>query len=782
MDRPSESSQQPISDPGARRYAFTPALGGATYAAYEPRSDFDAARLWDLLHANRVMIIALTLVVTLLGIGYAEFARPTFESDMLIQVEDNPNTANSLLESVQQMFDQKSVASDEVQILTSRLVLSRVVDKYRLDISVEPRYFPLIGRWIAERKRRAHDFSLSNPGLLGMGGFVWGAEHAELGTFDLPPALYGRKFKLIAQDGGRYQLLGSFSDIDLDIDAQGRLGQPLTVPTTYGPIRLVVTNLAGHPGAAFRLTRVATITAIDELERALRVTQPTKDSGLIQASLQGHNSQTITDVLNDIGDQYVAQDAERRSAEAQRSIEFLNRELPRLKHQLEQSEDAYNAFRAQNLTLNLGTQDTNLLQQSVDAQTRMAELEQKRSELLARFTPQNAAVVAVDGQIGTLRARLAQIEASTRQLPELEQTQVRLRRDVEVNTALYTGLLNNLQQLDLARASKGNARVVDRATVADRPVKPKRKLVVALAALIGLCAGVMLAWVRQRLLGGITQPREIEASTGLPVLASVLYSSEQARLDKRRVKASGVPVLAHSQRDCLTVDSLRSLRSALRTTLPEAHNNIVLISGAEPNVGKSFMSANLAAVLAASNQRVLLIDGDLRRGNLGRHFNVAASPGLSELIGGEASLEQAVHREVLPKLDLITRGSTPQNPSELLLGAPLGELMRAASANYDVVIIDSPAVLPVDDAATLGQHAGTALIVARHRVTTVARLAEATKRLSQAGVLLKGVVLNGLHPQAAGIHSYRYRSYYEPPKGSSARQALVDAHPPEVRG
>lgn len=776
MDRPLEPSHPPFYEQGPSQYVLRSASGAALYEA--PRADFDIGPFLDLLRANRVMILVVTIVLTLLGIGYAIFARPTFESQILLQVEDNPNAANNVLETVQQMFDQKSVTSDEIDILSSRLVLSRVVDKYHLNVSVEPRYFPLLGRWIATKKRRANDLSLSSPGLLGWGGFVWGAEHAELGTFEVPPRLYGQKFKLVAEAGGRYRLLGSFSDMDLDIDAQGQLGQPLTVPTAYGPIRLVVTQLNALPGAAFKLSRVAVVTAVDDLSRAMQVTQPTKDSDLIQASLRGYDSQGIANVLNEIGDQYVFQDAERRSSEAQKSIDFLNRDLPRLKHQLEQAEDAYNAFRAQHLTLDLNVQDNNVLQQSVDAQTRMGELEQKRSELLARFTPRHPEVIAVDAQLDALRGRLAQIEATTRQLPELEQQQVRLKRDVQVNTDLYTSLLNNLQQLDLARASKGNARVVDHATVADRPVKPKRKLVVALAALMGLCLGIVIAWLRQRLFGGITQTHEIEASTGLPVLASILYSNEQARIDRRRPAGSGVPVLAHAQRDCLTVDSLRSLRSALRTTLPEAHNNIVLISGAEPNVGKSFTSANLAAVLAASNQRVLLIDGDLRRGNLGRHFNVAASPGLSELIGGETTLERAVHREVLPKLDLITRGSVPQHPSELLLGAPLGDLMRAASANYDVVIIDSPAVLPVDDAATLGQHAGTALIVARHRVTTVARLAEATKRLSQAGVLLKGVVLNGQQPSAR-MHGYQYKAHYELPHGSAPRQALAATQPPE---
>jgi len=707
----------------------------------------------SLLRENRAIILALTLAATLLGIAYAVFVSPTYESNILIQLEENQNTANSLLESVQQMFDTKSAASDEVQIISSRLVLSPVVKKYRLDVRVEPRYFPIIGRWVARQNRQAHKRSLSEPGLFGFGGFVWGTEHAEIGTFELPPALYGRHFKLVAEDGGRYRLIGSFSDIDLDIDTIGTLGKPLTVDTPDGPINLVVTELVSRPGAVFRLTRVAVVTAIDDLQKDLQVSQPNKDSDVIEASLRGDDSQQTSTLLNAIGEQYVAQDAGRRSAEALRAFQLLNQQLPELKRKLEESEDAYNAFRSQHMTLDPTTADTNVLQQSVDAENRLAELEQKRSEYLARFTAGHPAIVAVDGQIAALRTHLSQIEANMRELPQLEQVQVRLQRDVQVNTDLYTSLLNNLQQLNLVRATKGNARLVDRATVPDKPVKPKRKLVVVLSAMIGLCAGLAVAWLRRHVFGGIHQPSEIEAAIGLPVVANVLFSREQLRLDKRLPNVRGAPVLAHLEGDSLAVDSLRSLRTVVRAALSESHNNVVLISGAEPNVGKSFICANLAVVLAASQQRVLLIDADMRRGDLHRHFNVGASPGLSELISGVLAFEQVVHRDVLRNLDVIVRGSEPTNPSELLIGDALHDLLRKAQAAYDVVLIDSPAVLPVDDAATLGQHAGIALLVARQSASTVTRLGEAVKRLCQLGIPLRGVVLNAMHPDV-GTYGY----------------------------
>lgn len=713
----------------------------------------------DLLHEGRWLIAVMVLVAMLAGIGYAVFAQPVYQSDILIQVEDNPSSANNVLASVQQMFDTKPAASDEIDILGSRLVVSSAVEEQRLYISAQPRYFPVVGRWIA-----AHAHGLSQPGLFGWGGFVWGTERARVSTFDLPQTLYGKPFQLIAEAAGHYRLVGDFAGVD----AHGTVGVPLTVTSSDGPLRVLVDQLSGNPGATFLLTRVSVVTAVQALQKALRITQKNKDSNIINASLQGTDPVQTSAVLTEIGEQYVQQNAERKSEEAQKSIAFLGEQLPKLKRQLEDSESAFNAFRARNSTIDLSEEGTAVLQQAVDAQNRLVELEQKRNELLARFTGNHPAVLAVTDQITLIKQHLADIEAKTKRLPELEQTQLRLQRDVQVNTDLYTSLLNTAQQLHLVRAGKvGNARLVDSAVVPDNPVKPNRKLVVALALAIGLFGGITVAWVRRQMFGGIGQPQEIESAVGLPVFASVPLSKDQQNVDKRAGAVRGVSLLAHLERDSLAIESLRSFRTALQIALLDAHNNVVLMTGAEPNVGKSFVSANLAAVLAASNQRVLLIDADMRRGDLNRHFNIAASPGLAELIGGTMPPGEVVHRNVLPKLDVLTRGGSPPNPSELLLDPSLGNFLRAASAEYDVVIVDSPPVLAVADAATLGHHAGTAFLVVRQGATTIARLREATKRLSQVGVLLKGVVFNGVRPRPGGYgygyaRQYRYQSTNAP--------------------
>jgi tyrosine-protein kinase Etk/Wzc len=768
VDRPTNPSyKQPGNEGRSLRVASTnpvpllEPLGGPV----------DASVFIDTLYGSRWLIAGLTVLTTTLAVGYAVLATPIYQSDILIQVEDNPNsqTSTDTLTSMSQMFDIKSAASDEVDILQSRLVLTPAVRTQGLTIDVQPRRFPVFGRWLSTFQK-----GLSDPGFFGYGGYVWGQEHATVATFDPPPTLYGKHFKLIAGANGQYTIVNDHAGIR----ATGHVGQPLTVQTEDGPLTANVTRIDARPGGIFVLTRVSEVTAVETLQKAMRIAQTTKDSDVIQASLQGSDVHQTSAVLTEIGQQYVAQNVERKSAEAEKSLAFLNEQLPQLKHQLEESENAYNRFRANNAMIDLGEEGTAVLQQTVDAQTKLADLEQKRNELIARFTDDHPAVIAVTNQEAVLKQRLAQIDAKTRRLPELEQTQLRLQRDVQVNTDLYTGLLNSAEQLRLVRAGKtGNARLVDTAVESDEPVKPNRKLVVALGAMIGLFGGSLLAWFRRQLSQGIMHARDIERDTGLPVYASVPHSKIQQARDARSyarmwspAQAGRVTLLAHTDSDSLPIEALRSFRTALQFLLLEASNNIVLLSGPTPGVGKSFTSANLAAVLANSQQRVLLIDADMRDGDLHRHFGQREGPGLADLIALEKPFEELVHRAVLPRLDVLARGVAPSNPSELLMSRRFTHFVGEVAKQYDVVLIDTPPVLAVADVGSLGQLAGSAFLVVRQGSTTVAQIKESAKRLAHVGVTLDGLVLNGVKPRP-GDKTYGYGMYSYPGPRAKASKA-----------
>jgi tyrosine-protein kinase Etk/Wzc len=729
----------------------TPVVSSANFSPMHDDSHLEMSGLIDALYDSRLLIGIITLMMTLFGIGYAVFATPIYQADILIQVQDNPNSATNMLASAEQMFDHKSAASDEMDIIGSRLVVGGTVQKLDLEIRATPRYFPVLGRWLASRAD-----GLSQPGLFGYGGYVWGTEKVTVSQFDLPESLLGKPFRIVAEGRGSYRLLGKSSNIA----ATGYVGTPLTINTPDGPLTLRIEALSGNAGATFSLVRVSLVRAIEDLQKALRITEKNKDADVITASLQGPDRLMITKVLTEIGHEYVHQNAGRKSEEAEKSLSFLDEQLPKIKRQLEDSEVTFNQFRAGNATLDLSEEGAAVLQQSVDVQGKIADLEQKHSELMARFTEHHPAMISVNDQLVALKGRLASIEARARQLPALEQNELRLQRDVQVNTDLYTGLLNTAQQLRLAHAGKtGNARLVDTAIMPENPVKPNRKIVVVLMLLIGIFLGVGVGWVRKRWFGAVVQPDEIEAGCGLPVYAVVPFSKHQipqnARKDPRR--AGEVSVLAVTDSDSISVESLRSFRSALQFILLDARNNIVLISGPTPQIGKSFIASNLATVLAASNQRVLLIDADLRRGDLSRRFGIAQTSGLAEIILG-CEIESALHRHVLPNLDIIARGHAQVNPSDLLVHPNLAKFLKNIGPRYDVVIIDSPPVLAVTDGTALGRHAGTAFLVVRQGVTSVPQVRESIKRFVQTGIAVNGVVFNG-YKGRPGNDGYGYGRY-----------------------
>jgi tyrosine-protein kinase Etk/Wzc len=293
-------------------------------------------------------------------------------------------------------------------------------------------------------------------------------------------------------------------------------------------------------------------------------------------------------------------------------------------------------------------------------------------------------------------------------------------------------------------------------------VKPKRSLTLLLALVVGLVAGVVAAVVRAALFRGIRSSQEIEAHTGLNVYSTIPLSPQQLVMARRVAERTpGVHVLAQTDPNDIAVESLRSLRTALQFAMLEAKNNRVLITGATPGVGKSFVSANFAAVLASAGKRVLLIDADLRKGFLNHYFGVSRAGGLSELIAGSIQPQAAIRKNLVPNVDLITTGMLPPNPAELLMSGHFAKVLDSLSAEYDLVIIDTAPVLAAADTLSVAAHAGTLLLVARAEQSQLGELNECAKRLSHAGQTVTGVLFNAvdLSRRHYGSYSYKYGGY-----------------------
>ncbi|WP_063533514.1 polysaccharide biosynthesis tyrosine autokinase [Burkholderia sp. MSMB1589WGS] len=724
--------------------------GASTPADSEGDTDFIA--VLDILIEGRWLIASIALGCFIVGVAYAVLSKPVYQADILIQVEDSPDTsaAKSLLGDVSSLFDVKSSAAAETQILASRLVVSRAVDNLKLFIDAKPKRFPVIGNWLARRSD-----GLSNPGFAGFGGYAWGQERIDVATFDVPRPMEGDTFELTMLDARRYRLDGG----DLDRSAEGVVGRLERIPAKGGAIALRVDAIAARPGATFVLVRNSRLRTIEDLQDNLDVQERVKQSDVVVASLRDTDPDLVSSALNEIGRQYVAQNIQRKSAEAAQSLEFLNGQLPALKQQLTDSESRLTKLRDEHGTVDLTEEAKLVLAQSADAKTRLLELQQKRQELLSRFTPKHPGVIAIDQQIAALDGYRGTAEQQIKRLPDLQQQLVRLMLDVKVNTDLYTALLNNTQQLQLVRAGKvGNVRLVDTAAVPEVPVRPKKALVALASLLLGVLAGCGTAVGRSMLFHGISDPNEIERRLGLNVYATVPRSDEQRALTERaKRKERALSLLSVAHPDEPAVESLRSLRTALQFAMLDAKNNVVVIAGPAPGVGKSFVSANLAAVLTMAGKRVLLIDGDIRKGHLNDYLGFARGRGFSELIAGSAHPDDVLHRDVIDGLDFISTGTMPKNPAELLLNARVPELIDAFSKRYDVVVIDSPPVLAVADTGILAATAGTAFLVALAGSTKLGEISESAKRLAQNGVRLSGVVFNGINPR---LGQYGYGSKY----------------------
>jgi tyrosine-protein kinase Etk/Wzc len=736
---------EPLGQPRPMGHFAMPRAAAAAQEVAQP------SQLLSTLYRGRWIILGSTAFFLLIGIAYATFTQPVYRSGLLIQVEPNQDAFKDSIGSPQTPAASagnppSASASTEIEVLRSRMVMSNAVENLKLYIKATPRYIPIVGWFMG-----AHSTSPSSPLP---GGYVYGNERIDVPLFDVPGVLEDKEFQLTLGTDGTYTLKHSGSSTTAAVELEGKVGTLLRSDTPDGPLQLMVARAVGEPGASFTLTRRPKVATTESLQKLVSIIEQGKDSGVIAATLDGLNPLLVSRILNEIGTAYVEQNAKRKSEAADKSIKFLDEQLPQRKAQLEDAESRYNAFRAKHGAVNTTEEGTTLLQQTVADQTRIVELKERRDDLLTRFVEGHPAIKAVDGEIAEAQGALAAITARTRELPLIEQNVIQLQRDVQVDSGLYTSLLNARQQLTLVRAARvPNVRILDQAAPAEYPIKPLRGLVIAGAGISGVLIGILLAFLRRRLMAGVEEPVDIEWDTGLPVFATVLRS--QLSFEKLRKTSEGAQlVLAPSTpRNEASVESLRTFRTTLQFALSDAPGSVVLLTGPTAGVGKSFLSANLAILSRVSEKRILLIDADLRKGVLHNHFRVSR---------GSHRVEDVIHREVTPGVDLLTAGTQLAIPSEIFLRSGFDFLIKSLSERYDMVVMDGPPVLLVADAIALGKVADVVFLVARHGVSTMQEIRESARRMALADVPIRGVVLNDFTP-GPGRYGYPYAGYYSAP-------------------
>ncbi len=501
------------------------------------------------------------------------------------------------------------------------------------------------------------------------------------------------------------------------------------------------------------------------LRAGLKIAEKGKQTNILGLSFEHRNPGRGAEILNEIVNQYVRQNIERKAEEASQTLAFLQEQMPQQRAKLDAAEDRLNQFRIRSGSVDLPAEAQLILKQSVDMEGQILLLKQKKEELLRTYKEGADVVATLNQQLAKLQKESGSINGKIKGLPKTQQEVVSLCRDVQVNTELYTAMLNNSQQLQVARAGEiGNARIIDHAVPSLGPIKPQKSTAMGLSVLLGIFAGVGLTLLRRALHQAVEDPRLIESRLGMPVVVTIPHSDLQGE-EYRRMKmhGSGAHILSRDHPEDLAVESLRSLRTSLSFTMSDARNRVVMVSGPAPGIGKSFVCSNFSALLAQTGaaSRVLVVDGDMRRGNLHQYFGLAhRSGGLSEILSGQTPWLQAVRASGVPGLEIITSGTLPPNPSELLMSSRFADFILEISQAYDIVIIDAPPVLAVTDAVIIGRQAGTTLLIVKAKTHTLDEIHAAIKRFETAGIKPKGCIFNDVQLMNVGYRYYRYAYHY----------------------
>lgn len=721
--------------------------------------EIDLGELLSILLDNKKVIIIITFIITFMGIATALLSTPVYRADSLLQIRENTPSISDQLDSLTSFFDTKTPVQAEIELIKSRAILGKAIRNLHLDIIATPKFFPVIGKTAAKWLQRLNGSDALSPPLLGLTSFAWGGELIQVDTLDVPDEWQNETITLQATGKNHYQLI-----YDEEIILEGKVGE-LAAKQIEGyqqPVKLFVAQLEARPETRFTLIRYSPAKAIEELKMVLSIAEVGKGTGILELAIESDDRKKAVQIVNEIANIYLQQNVEQKSAESQKTLEFLEKQLPELKEQLETATNTLNSYRIRKGSINLDLETQNILTSTVELNTQITLLQQKRDELRQKFTESHPSIIAIDKQISRLQAQINAFDRKISILPETQQIILRLSRDVEVNAELYTTLLNHAQTIRVAKAGTvGNVRIVDYAMPPDLPVKPKKMLITGVALMAGLMLGIITAFARRSLNRSVEDPNIIEKSLDTPVYAAIQYSKYQKLIEKK-LKGKSAPgdhhpvLLALENKEDLAIESLRSLRTTLHFAFLEAHNNIIMITGPSPGVGKTFVSTNLAVVMADAGKKILLIDGDLRRGVIHKPLRQHREQGLSELISQAIDLHDAIKPIPQANIDFIATGEIPPNPSELLLHERFEQLLETVSKQYDLVIIDSPPILAATDAAIIGRLTSVTLMVVKSGSHPLRELEQSMKKLVQAGVNLKGVIFNGI-PEASS--RYRYGQY-----------------------
>jgi tyrosine-protein kinase Etk/Wzc len=690
--------------------------------------EIDLRHLIGTLLDGKWIIVGFTMVFAIVGVAIALLSTPIYRADSLLQIEEKSGGASALTGALGELFPGDSSATTEIEVLKSRMVVGRTVDELGLTNIASPQYFPIVGR--------------------GLNRLFGAPREISIGNFGVEERLLGKTLELEVTSSDTYQV----RDSDGVVVLEGKVGE---LATGEG-VTLNVTSLSAAEGDQFSLKKEYWLEVVTDLQTQLSVAERGKDSGILSIALEGDNPDRVRAILESIVNNYESQNIAREAAQAEQSLRFLEEQLPDIRERLRIAEDDLNEYRQERESVDLSREAEALLTTIVELEGRINDLNMEEAEVAQRFTQQHPAYKTLIENRRMLEVQREELDARIRELPETQRDILRRNRELSVNQEVYTTLLNRVQELTVVKAGTvGYVRILDSAQTALKPVKPKKPLIAVLATMLGGMLGTAFVLVRSFLNPGILSTDGVE-DMGLPVFGSIPVSIDQIdETSRRRGTVVQKPLALRNPAD-LAMEAIRSLRTSIHFAMMDSPNNVVMISGAAPRAGKSFLSTNLALTLGSSNQKVLLIDADMRRGHLHRTIGLDRDPGLSSYLQGINEIDEVVKPSEEGGISFIAAGKAPPNPAELLMHSRFDELLEWAAKEFDVVVVDTPPILAVTDAAIIAKRSGVKLLIGRYGEISLKEVEASFDRFDKAGVKMTAFVLNAVERSKRSSYYYQY--------------------------
>lgn len=707
--------------------------------------EIDLLALLAVIWGGKFWIAAAALIALGIGAIVVLQSQPIYRAQGLLQLETRSESL-ALPEGMQDLMGGgagDAGAEAEMEIMKSRMVMAQAARELDLQVYAYPRPLPYLGLIPARLKLPDPDLEILRP-------YQWGNEEIHVGELEVPQDWVGASMLLTITGEGTYQV-----ELPDDTIATGTLRERLSLPETG--FSLVLDELEGPLGREFFIGRRQLPVAIRMLQANFSVGESPRNSSILRITYVDPDPRKAEAALDAIARSYVDQNIARSAAEAQNSLGFIEEQLPISQVAVTQAQDALNAYRQQQQSVDVNYETRVLLEQATQIEAQLNALTLEEEELKKRYTINHPAYQGLLQNKASLTAQLEEVRAATFNLPETQKEIFNLTRNLEVSQEVYIQLLNRGQELRVVRASTvGSVRIIDTAYSNDVRIAPRASRIMMLSLIIGIMMGVCFVLLRRFLRRGIRGAQEIE-KLGLPVFATINYSAEAADL---REKKGVLPIIALTKPDDLVVEALRSLRTSLHFGMLDAKTNTILLTSAAPAAGKSFTAINLATVAAQAGQKVCVIDADLRRGYLRRFLGKEkGTPGLAELLVKEKTLEEVILPGPVEGLYVITSGRFPPNPSELLMRADFEDLLQTLDKDFDLIIVDSPPALAVTDPVVIGRYTGATIVVARHLETMVGEIEAVRRTFETSGVKITGAILNGYKVAEGAKYGGQYQYY-----------------------